>query len=69
MMFGEVLIRNDFTLMNDDHPIADGFHFLQNMGRKKNGAVPTIILYHIADLDNLIRIETRGRFIQYQHFR
>ena len=52
------------AVMDDHHAVADDVDLGEDVGAEDNGVVPPEISDHIADLDNLARVEARGGLVQ-----
>jgi len=59
-------VRVDRAADDDDGPTAHRFDLRKNVGRKDDGLRSTEIADHVADLEDLIRVETRGGFVEDQ---
>src|SRR6185437_904297 len=62
-------VRYQSAFIDDDDAVAEGFYLLENMRRKKDGLIFAQLPDHVANVDDLIRIETAGGFVQDEHFR
>ena len=62
-------VSNDTPAVDDERPVAHGFHFLEDMGGDDDRLVPCHLLDEQADLMLLVGIETIGRLIHDEHVR
>src|SRR5690606_1940357 len=62
-------VGNDLTLVNDEDSIASRFYFRKDVRTKDYGLFAPQLADELSNLDDLVRVQSRGRFIQDQHLR
>src|SRR5262245_24145923 len=60
------VLGDDLAAMDDDHPIADHTHLVEDVGGEQDRALPAQLSDEIANLDHLIRVQTDGWFVENQ---
>ena len=62
-----LLIGNETALVDDDDAVADGLHLGKDMGGEDNGVIGAQVADQVADLDDLLRVQTDGGLVKDQH--
>lgn len=63
----ERIVGHHMSLMDDDHPLADRFHLGEDMGGEEDGLILSLLTNDLPDLEDLVRVETGGGFVEDQH--
>ncbi len=62
-------VGNDFSLVDDHHPVTCCLSLGEYMSWENNCLFFAYLLDNVPDFDNLVRVKTGCRFVQYQDLR
>ncbi len=63
------VLGDDLAAMDDDHPVTDYAHLVEDVGGEQDRALAAQISDEIADVDHLIGVQADGRLVENQQSR
>ncbi len=65
----DLVVGDHHTFINNNGTFADSFHLLHNVGGEQHGFFLAEVGNEVADVDELVGVEARGRFVEDEHLR